>query len=182
MAPRLYLVLGLGFVRPTSAAPLPEGNSGIAARYPDDVGIGADPAVIFVDDFESYSGAAGLTSRWNEAWHAPNLRIATEAGNFLAGSKALEVRVPQSSSEVSNNMIKHVSPARDVLFLRHYAKFDGAFNVLGSSHNGMTISSRYCELMVKANTPGQRDGRIAMWLPSTSDVRTRRSVAQRNAY
>ncbi len=133
-------------------------------------------------------------------------------------------------------------------FSRYYAKFDAAFNVLGSSHNGSTISAHYCcpgvradgynkffvsyeagrweagtanpgslniyvyhpdqrdvygdhfyptgrvlpfdrtpgdfgpefvgrpevipvlgrwycyELMVKANTPGQRDGRIAMWL------------------
>jgi hypothetical protein len=242
-------VLGLGLAGPTSGGePLPEGNSGIAARYPGDVGIGSDPAVIFADDFESYGSATNLTSRWNEAYHTANIRIATESGRFFSGKKALEFTVPQQSSEVSNTAIKYVSPGRNVLFLRYYAKFDKEFNVLGSSHNGSTISARYCcpgvradgynkflvadeawrgetaaanpgklntyvyhpeqrdvwgdhffptgfvmpfssvpfdfgtefvsrpdvipeldrwychEMMVKANTPGQRDGRVALWL------------------
>jgi hypothetical protein len=212
------------------------------------VGIASDPAVIFADDFESYASAAGLSSRWNEVFHSSNVRIASEPGNVLSGGKALEFTVPKQSGEVSNHAAKYVSPERDVLFLRYYAKFDAGFNVLGSSHNGNTVSARYCcpgqradgynkflvsyeagrwetvtanpgslniyvyhpdqrdvygdhfyptgrilpfdrtpgdfgpefvarpevvpvlgrwycyELMVKANTPGQRDGRIAMWL------------------
>ncbi len=244
----LYLVLGLALIGGTSAAPLPDGNSGIASRYPSDAGIGSDPAVIFADDFESYSGAAGLTGRWNQAYHTANIRIATEAGNVFGGGKSLEFTVPRTSSEVSNTVVKFVSPERDALFLRYYARFDGGFNVLGSSHNGSTVSAHYCcpgvradgsnkflvsfeawrdntatanpgrlnayiyhpeqrdiwgdhffptgtvlpfssvpfdfgpefvsrpdvtpvlgrwywyELMVKANTPGQRDGRIAFWL------------------
>jgi hypothetical protein len=244
----ICIAFDLGVAGPTNGQPLPEGNSGIAARYPGDVGIASDPAVIFVDDFESYASAASLSTRWNVARHPANIRIATELGNFFSGSKALEFTVPRQSSEVSNSAIKYVSPGRDVLFLRYYAKFDAGFNVLGSSHNGSTISARYCcpgqradgfnkffvsyeagredtstanpgklntyiyhpdqrgvwgdhffppgrvvpfdrvpgnfgpefvarpdfipvlgrwycyELMVKANTPGQRDGRVAMWL------------------
>ena len=242
------LAFGLGVAGPTSSEPLPEGNSGIAARYPGDVGIASDPAVIFADDFESYASAAGLPSRWNEVFHSANVRIASEPGNFFSGTKALEFAVPKQSGEVSNHAGKYVSPERDVLFLRYYAKFDAGFNVLGSSHNGNTVTAHYCcpgeradgynkfavsfeagrwetstanpgslniyvyhpdqrdaygdhfyptgrvlpfdrtpgdfgpefvvrpevipvlgrwysyELMVKANTPGQRDGRIAMWL------------------
>jgi hypothetical protein len=203
---------------------------------------------VFADDFESYTSASSLTTRWTQAYHLANIRIATEPGNYYAGSKAVEFTVPQQSAEVSNTVIKAVSPGRDMLFLRYYAKFDTAFNVLGSSHNGSAISAKYCcpgvkadgynkffvsyeawrddtgtanpgklnvyiyhpdqrdiwgdhfyptgvvspftaipgdfgptfvarpdvvpqlgrwyayELMVKANTPGQRDGRIAMWL------------------
>jgi hypothetical protein len=136
----LYFLLGLGLAGPTSGGePLPEGNSGIAARYPGDVGIGSDPAVIFADDFESYSSATNLTSRWNEAYHTANIRIATESGRFFSGKKALEFTVPQQSSEVSNTVAKYVSPGRNVLFLRYYAKFDKGFNVLGSSHNGSNV-------------------------------------------
>ena len=120
----LPLMLGLALIGVTSAAPLPDGNSGIAARYPSDAGIASDPAVIFADDFESYSGAAGLTSKWNEAYHTANIRIATEAGNVFAGGKSLEFTVPQTSIEVSNTVAKVVSPERDALFLRYYARFD----------------------------------------------------------
>ena len=242
------LTFGLSFTPSINAEPLPEGNSGIAARYPGDAGISADPAVIFSDDFESYGNSANLTRRWNEVFHSSNIRIANESGSFFSGNKALEFSVPRQTSEVSNNVIKYISPERDVLFLRYYAKFDSAFNVLGSSHNGSTISAQYCcpgtradgynkffvsyeawrgeydaanpgnlnlyiyhpeqrdvwgdhffptgrvvpfdktpgnfgptfvarqdviptlgrwycyELMVKTNTPGQRDGRIALWL------------------
>ena len=241
-------VLVAAFVAVLSAAPLPDGNNGIAARYPFDAGIASDPAVIFADDFESYASAAGLTGKWSEAYHAANIRIAAEAANVWHGGKSLEFTVPLTNSEVSNTVAKIVNPGRSTLFLRYYARFDPGFNVLGSSHNGSTISARYCcpgvpadgfnkflvsyeawrdsagtpnpgrlnayiyhpdqrdiwgdhffptgivlpfsstpfdfgpefvsrpdvtpvpgrwysfELMVKANTPGQRDGRIAMWL------------------
>jgi hypothetical protein len=250
--PRTALVLcvmvGLVLIAVTHAAPLPAGNTGIAARYPLDAGIAADPAVIFADDFESYGGVANLTSKWSQAYHTANLRIAAESGNVFAGGKSVELSVPRTSSEVSNTLLKTVSPERDVLFLRYYAKFDGGFNVVGSSHNGSTIQAHYCcpgvradgfnkflvsyeawrdstatanpgrlnayiyhpdqrdiwgdhffptgivlpfssvpfdygpefvarpdvtpvlgrwycyEMMVKANTPGQRDGRVAFWL------------------
>jgi hypothetical protein len=142
--PLVSCALGLALLVATNAAPIPGGSTGIASRYPGDVGIASDPNVIFADDFESYGGVSGLTSRWNEAYHTSNIRIATESGNFFGGGKALEFTVRQTSKEVSNSAMKYVSPERDVLFLRYYAKFDERFNVLGSSHNGSTISSRYC--------------------------------------
>ncbi len=123
--------------------PLPAGNSGIASRYPGDAGIGADENVIFADDFESYGGAVDLAGKWNEAYHAGNLRIASEPGNFFDGEKGLEFKVPQTSNEVSNEVVKHISPEQDSLFLRYYGKYDSTFNVEGSSHNGCTMSSSY---------------------------------------
>ena len=35
------------------SARLPEGQTGLAARYPGDVGIGKDPAVLMAEDFET---------------------------------------------------------------------------------------------------------------------------------
>ena len=148
---RLTFVFVLGLAGLASAQALPEGNSGIAARYAGDVGIGSDPAVLFADDFESYGSGADLTRKWNEAYQTQNIRIATESGNVLGGSKALEFTVPQQSSEVSNTALKYVNPEQDVLFVRYYAKFDQGFNVLGSSHGGSSISARYCCPGVPAN-------------------------------
>jgi hypothetical protein len=136
---------------PAFAQALPEGNTGIASRYPGDVGIGSDPAVIFADDFESYAGVSGLATRWTQVYQIANTRIATEPGNYYAGSKALEFTVPQQSNEVTNTVIKAVSPGRDILFLRYYGKFDAALNVIGSSHNGSSITANYCCPGVKAD-------------------------------
>ncbi len=147
----LCLILGLTLIGGASIPALPQGNSGIAAQYPFDAGIASNPAVIFADDFESYSGVSGLTSKWNEAYHTANIRIATEAGNVFSGGKSLEFTVPQTTNEVSNTVLKYVSPERDTLFLRYYARFDGGFNVIGSSHNGSVISAHYCCPGVRAD-------------------------------
>ena len=125
------------------AGPLPEGNTGIASRHRGDADIGSDSSVIFTDDFESYSRATDLTNKWNEAYHEANLRIATGPADVFRGARALEFTVPKTASEVSNTVVKYVIPQRDTLFLRYYGKFDSSFNVVGSSHNGSTISSSY---------------------------------------
>jgi hypothetical protein len=241
------LALGLVIIA-RNAEPLPEGN-GLAARYPGDLGIESDPAVIFADSFESYTSGTELWGNWSNIFQTANIRIATESNNVHGGSKALEFTIPVSNQDVANAVQKLVSPELDVLFLRYYAKFNKDFDVLGSSHNGGIISAHYCcpgvvadgynkflvsyeasrwetstgnpgllnayvyhpdqrspygdhfhptgvitpystnppftfgqefvarpditpelgrwyayELMVKANTPGLRDGRIAMWL------------------
>jgi hypothetical protein len=147
----LSLMVGLVLIAMPSAAPLPAGNVGIASRYPLDSGIASDAAVIFADDFESYGSAANLTSKWSQAYHAANLRIATESANVFAGGKSVELTVPRTSSEVSNTLLKSISPERDALFLRYYAKFDAGFNVVGSSHNGSTIQAHYCCPGVRAD-------------------------------
>ena len=106
----LCVMVGLVLIAVTQAAPLPAGNTGIAARYPLDAGIAADPAVIFADDFESYSSVSNLTSQWNKVFHTDNLRIATESSNVFAGGKSLELTVPRTSGEVSNTLLKTLSP------------------------------------------------------------------------
>ena len=84
---------------------------GIAARYHKN--IASDPAVIFADDFESYTSPSQLTTKWDGAYQLPNIRIATEAGNFFAGSKSLEFSLPISTAEVSNSLKKHLSPEQE---------------------------------------------------------------------
>lgn len=63
--------------------------SGIAQKYPGDIGIGDDPDVIFADDFESYTDASKLWDRWDNTFQAAQTRIATETGNVFAGKQAV---------------------------------------------------------------------------------------------
>lgn len=123
------------------AGPPPAGD-GIAARYPGDEGIEADPDVIFADDFESYADASGLDARWDEGVYH-EVRIATEAERVFAGRQALELRMPAGDSELSNTVARRVRPELDVLHLRYYSRYDPTFDVSGSSHNGAGISAHY---------------------------------------
>jgi hypothetical protein len=141
----LGAVIGCCLMSMAAAQSLPQGNTGIAARYPADAGIAADPGVIFFDDFESYGSVSALTGtgRWDQAFQTSNIRFATGAGNFVGGSKSVEFTLPQTSGEVSNELNKFLNPAQDTVFVRFYGKFDSAFNVMGSSHNGAFISASY---------------------------------------
>jgi hypothetical protein len=116
---------------------------GIAARYPGDKNIASDSAVIFADDFESYTSPSQLTNKWDGAYQLQNIRIATEAGNFFAGSKSLEFSLPISTAEVANSLKKRLSPEQDTVFLRAYTKFDAGYSVNTSNHNGLRLSARY---------------------------------------
>jgi hypothetical protein len=133
------------FLAPVSGAPvlLPEGHTGIASKYPGDVNIQNNPDVIFADNFESYTTASQLTTRWDRAGKPAYTRITMEAGKVYSGTKALEFMLPQSTTEIANAAVKDITPTRDVLFTRVYTKFDSTYNVPGSNHNGIRISANF---------------------------------------
>src|SRR5262245_30144891 len=100
------------------AAPVPDvgpppGGEGIAAGYPGDIGIGSDSHVIFADDFETYTTADDLWSRWNNVFN--RVSIATDPANVYAGAQSLQFTAPQQDVELSNGVSQLVSPELDVL-------------------------------------------------------------------
>jgi hypothetical protein len=107
--------------------------------------------VILADDFESYSTVSQIASRWSNLYQQSLTRIATEPGNVFSGAKALEFRIPQQSAEVSNELVKTLSPTEDVVFVRVYTKFDSGHNAVGSNHNGIVITANYSTPGVPAN-------------------------------
>lgn len=117
----------------TSApVPLPEGDKGIARRYPFDRAIGGHPAVILHDDFES----GNLRDRWSQFFHEANIRFADDPAIVHTGKRSLEFTVPKQDSELSNTVMKRFNPGYDIVFLRYYSRFDKGFDQIGSSHNG----------------------------------------------
>jgi hypothetical protein len=144
----------------TAPAPLPEGNNGIAAKYPGDIGIEKDPAVVFAAGFEDCSGPADLRRKWDVVFQEDTVRVAAEPENVFSGRKAVEMTFPQRSDAVGNGLMKHLKEERDVLFLRFYTKYEKGFDVTGagSFHNGGSLSAHYH--VGGRSTPGQRaDGR-----------------------
>src|SRR5262249_39571009 len=116
---------------------------GIAARHRGDVGIASDSAVIFADDFESYTQASQLGQKWTYFYQTQDVALTTTAANVYGGKQAVEFTIPQQTAELSDSLDKDLSPEWDVLFLRYYAKIMAPFDVVGSSHNGSGISAHY---------------------------------------
>jgi acetyl esterase/lipase len=127
---------------------------GIAANYIQDVGIAQDSRVLFHDDFET--GSVG--QKWDRVYHHSNLELTTEKDKVLGGQRSLEITVPQSEQEVSNELVKRFTDGHPQLFLRYYSKFELGFDQIGSSHNGGFVSA--IASTIPFATPGQRaDGK-----------------------
>jgi len=120
---------------------LPEG-SGIAAKYPGDVGIETDPTVVFADGFEEIEDAVMETTpyeqkgrKWDGAWGM--IRITQDPENVHSGRQAIEM-AHKSERPRSHGAEKHLALGFEILFLRYYMKFAKEF--AGLHHTGMAIS------------------------------------------
>lgn len=115
---------------------LPEGDQGIAAKYPEDQGIASDPAVIFHDDFEGND----VLTKWDNSYQKVDIRIVENPSDVHGGKRALQFTVPKQQSELSDAVVKNFA-GQDVVFLRYYSKFEKGFDQTGSSHNGGILNA-----------------------------------------
>src|SRR5439155_14117428 len=85
---------------------------GIASRYPRDVGIETDPAVVFVERFDE-STLAGLFARWNDILNGGAMSLTSDvpAGSPVATS----LTIPWIGGGVSNggHLYRQLSPGVD---------------------------------------------------------------------
>jgi hypothetical protein len=123
---------------------LPEGDTGIAAKYPGDSGIENDPEVLLHDDFESYAEPADLHTRWNVVSHEVNMRIAGEPAGVYSGKRSVEFANPVQQDGLSIELRRQLKNEQNVVFLRFYSKFEKGYDhPRGSSHNGGVIAAHY---------------------------------------
>lgn len=121
----------------SALAPLPEGNAGIAAKYPGDAGIDGDPAVVLADDFE------GGATRFGNSWGG--VVLTPRAENVHAGKRALEVTLPypRANKETGAGVNNRFKEGHDTLHLRYYSKFGGNTELYhGGTHDGGAILAR----------------------------------------
>jgi len=122
---------------------LPQGNNGIAAAYPNDAGIAADSRVLFADGFESYTSVSQLTSSGNYNNYFQGSNLALDTAMKFGGTKALRMRMPATGGEVSNAIVRNISPTRDAMFMRVYARYQPTFAGVNSAHSGLRIAGNY---------------------------------------
>jgi hypothetical protein len=124
---------------------LPEGDNGIAAKYPGGINIESDSDVILADNFEDYNTTTDLRKRWSDFYNGEYIEIVNNPSLAFSGGKALSFTIPVSANEISAAVFKELATEQELetVFFRYYSKYDNAFDVTGSSHNGGVISAHY---------------------------------------
>jgi hypothetical protein len=117
-------------VAPLPTPAIPEGTTGIAARYPGDVGIAKDPDVVFVESFEG--SVDEICSRWEAAAGKPIMSRSDEVPPGSGGKQSLLLtRVAGGTRGYMDggNLYRRLKNAKggfgfDQLFFRFYMKFN----------------------------------------------------------
>jgi len=109
-------------------------QTAIAAKYPGDVGIANDPAVMFHDDFER----AKPGSRWTRVKRSECVFAETDPKIARGRQSARCVMTPKTRLGIS--MVYTISPRVDVLHMRHYARYGTDFGYLHHGGSGFSAA------------------------------------------
>jgi hypothetical protein len=156
-----FTIAGEGGPMTDTLPALPEGQ-GLAARYPGDQGIEADPAVVFTDDFETTPAGVippGIPKagekKWDNSWG--DCLVTADPESVHSGRQGLNLTVVAGPNGPGPGLAvqKYFEDGFDTLFMRYYAKFgaDSEF-YHGGGHNGPSIAGR--GLGVPSIAPGIR--------------------------
>lgn len=95
-------------------------NHGLSQKYPGDIGIHADPSVLFADGFES-----GDISLWDEdqtQGDKHRLAVVSPPIPVFAGSHALQMTATRNR-DTGGGLIKWLAAGQDQIFARFYVRF-----------------------------------------------------------
>ena len=85
--------------------PLPEGNAGLAAKYPDDRGLARDPAVIHFDDFEDYATPEDVNKKYEYVMRTENMRLTREPVEVNSGREAQKAGVLRALLQACQQLV-----------------------------------------------------------------------------
>ena len=118
------LVQGIVRLSAAQQSPLPEGGSGLAAKYPGDAGIAKDDSVVFVENFEQRS----LDSMWKRWDVADNRGDMTFSRDVPPGSGGRQSLIMERREGSGGHLYRRLENERggyghELLFARFYVKF-----------------------------------------------------------
>jgi hypothetical protein len=119
----------------TTTTPPPSG-SGIASRYPGDVGIENDPSVIFVERFEQAT-MTEIFNRWGDVRNGSAMQRPSDVPPGSPGGRSLSIPWVGGGVNTGGHLYKVLNPAvTDVLYVRYYIKYPVGGNF---HHTGIWI-------------------------------------------
>jgi len=105
-----------------SKARLPEGASGIAAKYPGDRGIEKDQAVLFVEKFDAPSPQA-IFKRWDSVKAKPIMSLSPDVPAGSGDRRSL-LMTHVGGGGTGGYLYRRLLPGHALVFARFYVKFD----------------------------------------------------------
>jgi hypothetical protein len=133
---RILTATGLAFALLGGAsAKDPVSASGLAVRYPGDLGIAQDPAVLFHEDFEKDP----IGKHWDEVKTrgrstVPAVQEEREA-TIARGSRSARAQLDKTGYE-DVSLVKRLQPGHDELFMRHYVRYGLDYGFHGHGGSG----------------------------------------------
>jgi YD repeat-containing protein len=119
-----------------TTTPPPTGGGGIAARYPGDVGIEKDPAVIFVENFEEAT-MNEIFNRWGDVRNGSAMQRPSDVPSGSPGGRSLSIPWVGGGVNTGGHLYKVLNPAvTDVVYVRYYIKYPVGGNF---HHTGIWI-------------------------------------------
>jgi hypothetical protein len=94
---------------------------GIAARYPGDVGIENDPAVVFAENFEEGSVEL-VTARYEDAKNAAGMALVADVPAASSGTAAMQLTAGGSGA-AATDLYKRFPEAYQEIYVRYYVKY-----------------------------------------------------------
>jgi len=104
------------------AQSLPEGDNGIAAKYPADKGIEEDPGVIFVEKFDEGS-LEEIFERWDSCNGKNIMSLSSDTPNTSSDDVSLLMTHVGGEGE-GGHLYRRLLPGYKQIFARFYVKFD----------------------------------------------------------
>jgi hypothetical protein len=126
----LSIVSSGGGTQQTPIPTLPEGNNGLAAKYPGDKGIEKDPNIVFVEKFDDGPGYAIqdpvalqlIFSRWDTVKGKQIMSLSTDVPEGSTDDRSL--LMTHNHGQESGYLYRRLLPGHDRIFVRYYVKFD----------------------------------------------------------
>jgi hypothetical protein len=108
--------------RPSAKARLPEGNTGLARRYPGDKNLERDRNVVFVERFDEQT-TADLFKRWDDIKAKPGISFSRDIAPGSADRQSMLV-THVGGQGTGSHLYRRLQPGLDHVFARFYVKFD----------------------------------------------------------
>ncbi|MEX0711506.1 MAG: nitrilase-related carbon-nitrogen hydrolase, partial [Pirellulales bacterium] len=106
----------------TPDARLPEGRTGIAARYQGDEGIERDPAIIFVERFDE-GAVEDLAKRWESVQGAETMSLSDDVPEQSTDRRSLLITHVGGQGN-GGQLYRRLPPGHEQVYARFYVKFD----------------------------------------------------------